>query len=42
MKTKCERCGKMTDDDRMLCGECYGEGKIPDTIKKGGKRDGMV
>lgn len=37
MKTKCERCGKDADSGRMLCGSCYGEGKIPDTIKKGGK-----
>lgn len=34
---KCVRCGKLTENSRLLCGECYGEGKIPDTIKKGGK-----
>ncbi len=38
--SKCVRCGKNTDDDRLLCGSCYSEGKVPDTIKvpkKGGK-----
>ena len=34
---KCVRCGNLTENSRLLCGPCYGEGKIPDTIKKGGK-----
>ena len=39
---KCKRCGKPADTGRMLCGHCYSQGKIPDTVKlpipkKGGK-----
>ncbi len=37
---KCVRCGKNTENSRLLCGSCYSEGKVPDTIKvpkKGGK-----
>jgi len=35
---KCVRCDKQTENSRLLCGRCYAEGKIPDTVPpKGGK-----